>query len=374
MGEPGEKGEGAGRVEQSESRGVSGQEVEHGEQGGGGEGELQERGQMMRRVADRRVEESPVDAERSGRRADVEEGRQGGLGGPGGTTRRRHLTGTLGAELLRGPRPQVLTRRIAARRLTDRDLALVNWLVRFPFATVNQILRRLDAPAGLAKRIPRLEYAGLLDSVSLPLERERAYLVSAEAVSTLTGSGLSAARFDVRSYRHDLAVTDLAITLELAGKTVISEREIRHLEAYGERELAVRPPGVDDTAGRLLARHYPDLVVESDDGRLWAIELDLTPKRNRRLRNILEGYREAAHIAAVVYYVERPGIRRRLWETITDLGMTQRATVREWEPFDYARWVVESAPTGQRIGRAEAREDDRHEPVHDGLVQAASGG
>jgi hypothetical protein len=98
---------------------------------------------------------------------------------------------------------------------------------------------------------------------------------------------------------HDLAVVDLAVSLELAGSSVVTERQMRSSDARGEADPKW---GVSLSAvGRPRTRwHFPDLV--SDLTTAW--EIERAPKTSGRLQKIVEGYRWSRRYAKVVYLVE----------------------------------------------------------------------
>jgi radical SAM superfamily enzyme YgiQ (UPF0313 family) len=87
--------------------------------------------------------------------------------------------------------------------------------------------------------------------------------------------------------------------------------------------------GGDQADGR-PRRHYPDMVVGGEGDARFGVELELAAKRTSRLREILLAYRRASHLAAVVYYVEQPTVRRRLEALREELQMANRLDLRPW--------------------------------------------
>lgn len=220
-------------------------------------------------------------------------------------------------------------RRLAARplRLGERDLALLRWLARHRFATAAQVGERFAIGRNrCARRLGQLAAAGYVERRE-PFRAPSVYFVTRSGLK-LAESELPPARLDVRTYRHDLGVVSLAVEFELAGLRTVTEREMRVREFTGLGIYAARyTPEPSEHSPR---RHFADLAVEHGDGRLEVFELELTPKRSRRLRAILKAYRRSPHVSAVVYYVERPELGRRIEELARSLHVHDRISVRWW--------------------------------------------
>lgn len=215
----------------------------------------------------------------------------------------------------------------AARRLNERDVQIVAWLARHRFATASQVSQRfLIGLNRTTRRLGQLAASGYLVRAE-PFRSPSIYLVTRAGLALAT-SELPPPRFDVRTYRHDLGLTALAVELELGGETTVTEREMRLRELRGTGPCAAR--FTPDPTARTPRLHFPDLGVERGDGTLEAIELELTPKRTRRLTAILKAYRRSPHIGAVVYYVERAELARRIEELARGLHIDERVSVRWW--------------------------------------------
>jgi hypothetical protein len=212
-------------------------------------------------------------------------------------------------------------------RLGERDLAILAWLARQRFATASQIGERFSIGVNrTCRRLGQLGRAGYVER-RRPFTSPSAYLASKTALAVV-GSELPPARVDVRTYRHDLGVTDLVIEYELAGARIVTEREMRMHEALRTGTFAARFS--PELYGASPRRHFPDLAVQLDDGSVQAFELELTPKRTGRLRAILKAYRRSPHIASIVYYVERRELGRRIEELARSLHLDDRLEVRWW--------------------------------------------
>ncbi|HEX6490482.1 MAG TPA: helix-turn-helix domain-containing protein [Gaiellaceae bacterium] len=223
----------------------------------------------------------------------------------------------------REPRRQ----RARAIRLGGRDLELLGWLARQRFASAAQVGERFGIGPGRAgRRLGELAAAGYVERVR-PFVGPSVYLATPAALA-LAGSSLPRPRVDVRTYRHDLGITQLTVEFELAGLHTITEREMRSREA--RREAVYSASLGLDRSGEPPRRHFCDLAVEAAAGALLAFELELTPKRTGRLRAILKAYRRSPQIARVVYYVEHASLARRLEELARSLYLEERLEVRWW--------------------------------------------
>jgi hypothetical protein len=215
---------------------------------------------------------------------------------------------------------------VTARRLVKRDREIVTWLSRQRFASAAQVAERFGLSFGRARRrLGQLAALGLIRREQ-PFSGASVYLVSADGL-LLAESPLPAPTIDIRTFRHDLGIADLAIQLELEGLRTATEREMRFREANGLGTYAARfSPDPRLTSPR---RHFADLAVEFEDG-IEVFELELTPKRTSRLHSILKAYRRSPHVSKVVYYVERQDIARRLEEIARTLHLDGRLEVRWW--------------------------------------------
>jgi hypothetical protein len=77
-----------------------------------------------------------------------------------------------------------------------------------------------------------------------------------------------------------------------------SERELRFAELEAPKPIASAIVG--ELPGGRPMLHRPDLVVRSD-GETIAIEVELTPKAPRRLKQIVRSWRRARYVDQVLY-------------------------------------------------------------------------
>jgi hypothetical protein len=105
---------------------------------------------------------------------------------------------------------------------------------------------------------------------------------------------------------------------------VISERELRRLEAGSERPIGSCVVG--EHRGDYEALHRPDLLV-TDNGSPIAIEVELTPKAPRRLEGIVRGFRRARHLERTIYVVGDRTTRRAVERAVRTVRAGERVQV-----------------------------------------------
>jgi len=175
---------------------------------------------------------------------------------------------------------------VAPVRLTARDVDLLGWLADFRTgATVRQVTRRFAIGESRARRrLAQLRSAGYLTHERVFWAKPGPYQVTAQGMAVV-GVDRPEPQIDVRVYRHDLAVVDLAIEFELAGERVVTARAAETLE----------PP-----AGGLEA--------------------------------LAAAYRDASHLAGAIVFVETPATRGEFEAVGADLRDAGRLELRSWTP------------------------------------------
>ena len=215
-------------------------------------------------------------------------------------------------------------------RRSRADQQLLEWSTRLGAITVRQAARyiykrdhdharrrvRSMAQAGLLKRLDTAPWAG---TVVWPTTTGR-------QAATVEDSPLRAMEAPADStLPHRLLVAEEALRLLAAGKTVITEREIRLYETVSGANLDARDrflaeagvrrsidgspgvvPAVEHTehgsverwltlplSGGQTAFRIPDLLEVTKAGELRAIEVESALKSPSRMRDILVGYRDA---------------------------------------------------------------------------------
>ena len=195
--------------------------------------------------------------------------------------------------------------------LTQRDLAIVEWIGRVGAATIDQVARRF----GLSRTrayvcVGRCVAMGLLADYyygSLRrLERTRilhrapAFLVATRHGLTGAGLALPRARLSPALARHYETCGLVAVWLaeRHGGRAVLSDRELRLEERRARRPIASAKVGeLPNGAPRL---HRPDFAVVVGD-EIVTFEVELTPKAPRRLEHLVRAWRRARHVSRITY-------------------------------------------------------------------------
>jgi hypothetical protein len=178
-----------------------------------------------------------------------------------------------------------------------RDLEVLDLIARY--GTVSRQVAALWAGCGRTvayERERRLRLAGLIQIHPGPGPGERLLLATRTGLRACGHPELPTARLSLATLRHETAMAAFGARLELAGETMLSEREI----VAAERAEGKRIYSADLGHGRV---HRADLLRLAADGP-EAIELELTAKGARRLDALLRAWRFAVaegRLSRVVY-------------------------------------------------------------------------
>lgn len=197
--------------------------------------------------------------------------------------------------------------------LTERDEWLIEWVGRWPFVSVEQLVRETGRSSGdaMAKRVVQRRVAewlrlGLVERAKVLAEFPPAIWLTREGLR-LAGLKGQAAGPRISQHRHDSILTDLAhsILLERPSHSLVTERQMRAEETPTQHSDAVERYSVRrfNSTGR-AQRFYPDLVTITPSGRQIIHEFENTRKDSKRLRRIMDTYIRSEHIAAIRYYGE----------------------------------------------------------------------
>ena len=169
-----------------------------------------------------------------------------------------------------------------SRELTQRDLAIVEWIGRVGAVTIEHVARRFRLSRTRAYAcVGRCVAMGLLERWRV-LHRAPALLVASRAGLAGAGLPLPYARISPALARHHEACGSVAVWLAEAypSCSILSERELRHEELVVGRPVGSAKVGeLPSGAPRL---HRPDFAVIGDC--VQAFEVELTPKAPSGLR------------------------------------------------------------------------------------------
>jgi hypothetical protein len=208
----------------------------------------------------------------------------------------------------------------AGFRLTDRDVAILGFLMDQKFASLEQIYFRffdvrasnLDPlPPGLhvtRQRIQVLMRGGLVSSQRVFSESKSLYLLTQFGHQVLESRrpedvfAPATRDIDFRNYEHDTKINDCRIAIERAGKVVkwIPERRIR-MNGFASQHSAYKLP----------KEIVPDGVFISSKGERIAFEIETTHRKKSRYEAKRDGYLS-------VMGGDNPLIHRVIWVGFTD--------------------------------------------------------
>ncbi len=184
---------------------------------------------------------------------------------------------------------------------TEKDAEIVGWIGRIGAAGAEHVMARFGMGRSWCyARLCRLVADGLLVQRALLYRQAGLYLATAEGLRWQGLQRLGIYRVGPGGFQHAREVASVAVALHrgLPGWELLSERGIRVAESdLGEMVASV---SVGELGGR-PALHRPDLALIATDGRVLAVEVELSVKAPRRLAAICRGYARARHVDHVFY-------------------------------------------------------------------------
>jgi hypothetical protein len=229
---------------------------------------------------------------------------------------------------------------------TQLDRTYLALISRYRYAGVPQVAAHFVVTQGAAEsKLRRLVRAGMLTPVPDGY-RGMTLFVPTPAGRRVSGTGLGRPSggtpglpqgFAEATVGHTLGVLRLGIKLErqvTSGRLrrVVTEREIRMYDQTAPGRASRCDPqwaAVQD-GGSL---HFPDLVVEQVDGRLWAVEWEARQKNDHDLCRVLRSFRDAGHLAGVLYACGSDAIAARVEREGALLGLGERLLT--WRPSQH---------------------------------------
>jgi hypothetical protein len=210
---------------------------------------------------------------------------------------------------------------------TERDAEIVGWLGRVGAAGVEHVMERFGMGRSWAyARLASLVADGLLEQRMLLHRKPGLYVATAEGLRWRGLRRLGVYKVSPGSFEHAEQVAGVAVALHrgFPGWEVISEREIRVEESdKGELLASAR---VGELPGGRAALHRPDLALLSPEGRVLAVEVELSVKTASRLRTICRGWARARHVSHV-YYLAAPSAARAVARAVKETRAQDRVTI-----------------------------------------------
>ena len=192
---------------------------------------------------------------------------------------------------------------MARRRLTDRDLDILEFLTRYGAATAEQVRREFFAGSVKAayRRLRALEERGVVKGERVFYRMPQIYRVT-EPGAHLAEVDLPPARLDISRLHHSLEVLELSwlIRCREGVQVWLTERELRRDKLIERREKDSGRMKAGGKMGRM-----PDGLLILGDTRELAVELELTPKRATSYRRIFSDYErqiKGGELDGVLFY------------------------------------------------------------------------
>jgi DNA-binding Lrp family transcriptional regulator len=191
--------------------------------------------------------------------------------------------------------------------ITERDEKIFKWLFRVKYVTIEQLARYMQMSKHAAyKRVEKLQKERYLDGVVLygnrkyfsngiKIRNEAERKVDREKVKIL-----------ITSLEHHLKVTDFFLDLLDDG---IKEEMI-----FTSRDVFRTRIGIADNRKRIYK--VPDLVIQREDERLIAIEIELSRKNEEPLSQVFDNYILYTNYAAVYYLCDKKAVKNLVNRTV----------------------------------------------------------
>lgn len=214
-----------------------------------------------------------------------------------------------------------------------RDRELVRYVGRHSVVTLGHVMEAMDAGRSVTyERVARCIERGLLERATV-LRSEPALLRATRAGISFAGLGLPVASFAPGKVDHYLRCADVAafFARKVGPGCVFTEPEIPLIEAIEGELFASAELGAVGTPERRL--HRADLAVISE-GKRVAVEVELTPKSQKRLRTLLSAWRRAIALGTIteVQYLCRPGKTYRAVKRAAETIKADVIVIREGVP------------------------------------------
>jgi len=218
---------------------------------------------------------------------------------------------------------------IAARGViqTEKDAEIVGWIGRLGAAGAEHVMARFGMGRSWAyARLASLVLGGLLEQKTLLYRQPGLYIATAEGLRWRGLERLGVYRVSPGGFEHarQLASAAVAVNQGFPDWELLSEREIRVRENDSRELLASAIVG--ELPGGRPALHRPDLALISLQGRVLALEIELSVKAPSRLAAICRGYARARHLSHV-FYLATPAAARALARAIVATRAQDRITV-----------------------------------------------
>jgi hypothetical protein len=210
---------------------------------------------------------------------------------------------------------------------TVLDAEIVGWIGGLGAAGAEHVMGRFAMGRSWAyERLSQLTRDGLLEQRRLLYGKPGLYVATVAGLRWRGLGPLGVHRVRPGGFEHAWQVATVAVALHrlLPGWRVLSEREIRLREREDGEPLASARVGV--LVGGVPALHRPDLALVSPQGRVLAVEVELSVKARARLVVICRGWARARHLHCV-YYLATPAAAGAVSRAVSETRAGDRVAV-----------------------------------------------
>lgn len=211
------------------------------------------------------------------------------------------------------------------------DTHIVRWIARIGAAGAEEVADQFEISAASARsRLSRGVRAGSLRATRPLREEPTLYAATRSGLRSVGLEALGPCRISRSGFVHLAVSARIAVAIARANAEaiVVGERELRLLERRAGKAVASAVSGVGRDGQPAL--HRPDLVVFGPRA-LIAIEVELTVKSPRRLREIVRDWSRCRYVPSVVYYAA-PDAARAVRRAVEALSAGDVITVLEIDP------------------------------------------
>jgi hypothetical protein len=209
---------------------------------------------------------------------------------------------------------------------TRRDAQIVAWIGRLGAAGAEHVMGWFGMSRSVAyHRLGALTRDGLLEHHAVLFGRPGMYSATAAGLRWQGLDRLPVCGVRPGGFEHAWQVAHTAVELHRAmpGWDVLSEREVRSIEADGDGLFGSVQVG---RVGDRQVLHRPDLVLALPGVGVVLVEVELSIKSASRLAAICRGWARARHIDRV-YYLAAPGPGRAVQRAVNATRAADRVRV-----------------------------------------------
>ena len=210
------------------------------------------------------------------------------------------------------------------------DSEIVSWIGRLGAADVNHVRARFAVSRSRAYlRLEELTRDGLLAQDRILYRRPALYVATRAGLRWRGLNEFDVCKVSAANFEHAWQIAERAVPLTagLPGWRILSEREILwHERQWRERGKLLASVRVGSRGGGVAAMHRPDLALLSPQGRVVAIEVELTVKTPSSLLAICGGWARAPHVDAV-YYLATPTAARAVGRAVQKTRAEERVRI-----------------------------------------------